>query len=421
MALEAEIERQAAMLESGGRVQQATMAFDPATRRTRVLRLKENADDYRYFPDPDLIPLLLSDEQIERVRASLPELAEQKCARFQREHGLSAYDAQQLTGSRPLADFFEKAAAAHGNPKTVANWMLRDLRETLAALELEIEATRITPQESGRADGAWSTRARTTARSARELLPMLVREGGDPAALMRERGLEAVSDAGVLEAAVAAVIAENAENAERYRSGEEKVLNFLMGQVMRRTGGKASPAAVRELLARKLAREAVVKRLLGAALALAVLAALALGAARWLLPRLHRGRRGCARASKSAAEAGARTRAALPEPRGRAGCLPRCVVVAPAIAGATPEAPPLAEARRRFTARGAASAARAQPAGRWAGGRRRDAAPAADRPPVSSCRGPPGATGRRKPSRRPERRAPRLPWPSGSSRCATRR
>jgi len=252
MALEAEIERQAEVLERGGRIQQATMAFDPATRRTRVLRLKENADDYRYFPDPDLIPLLLTEEQIERVRASLPELAEQKCARFQDQHGLSAYDAQQLTGGRPLADFFEKAAAAHGNPKAVANWMLRDLRETLAALDLEIEASRITPQALAALMTLVDTGA-TTARSARELLPELVREGGDPAALVRERGLEAVSDAGVIEAAVVAVIAENAENAERYRGGDEKILNFLMGQVMRRTGGKASPAAVRELLARKLA------------------------------------------------------------------------------------------------------------------------------------------------------------------------
>ena len=145
------------------------------------------------------------------MRASLPELAEQKCARFQREHGLSAYDAQQLTASRPLADFFEKTAAAHGNPKAVANWMLRDLRETLAALELEIEAARITPQSLAALMTLVDTGA-TTARSARELLPVLVREGGDPAALVRERGLEAVSDAGVIEAAVAAVIAENAEN-----------------------------------------------------------------------------------------------------------------------------------------------------------------------------------------------------------------
>jgi aspartyl-tRNA(Asn)/glutamyl-tRNA(Gln) amidotransferase subunit B len=252
MALEAEIERQAEVIESGGRVVQATMAFDPATRRTRVLRLKENADDYRYFPDPDLIPLLLSEQQIERVRASLPELAERKCARFQLEHGLSAYDAQQLTADRPTADFFEKATAAFGNAKAVANWMLRDLRETLTALELELEASRLTPEILAALMRLVDAGA-TTARSARELLPSLVREGGDPAALVRERGLEAVSDTGVIEAAVVAVIAENAENAERYRSGEEKVLNFLMGQVMRRTGGKASPAAVRELLARKLA------------------------------------------------------------------------------------------------------------------------------------------------------------------------
>ena len=251
-AIEAEIDRQAAVLESGGRVQQATMAFDPATRRTRVLRLKENADDYRYFPDPDLIPLLLSDEQIERVRATLPELAEARCERFQREHGLSAYDARQLTTSRALADFFERAAARHGTAKAVANWMLRDLREALSGLELEIEDARLTPEAFAELL-ALVDAGRTTAKSARELLPTLVREGGDPAALVRERGLEAVSDTGVLETAVAAVIAEHADNVARYRAGEEKVLNFLMGQVMRRTGGKASPAVVRELLARKLA------------------------------------------------------------------------------------------------------------------------------------------------------------------------
>ncbi len=252
LALEAEIERQAAILESGGRVQQATMAFDPTTRRTRVLRLKENADDYRYFPDPDLIPLRLSEEQIERVRAALPEFSEQKCARFQSEHGLSAYDARQLTSSRALADFFEQAAAAHGTPKAVANWMLRDLLEALS--EMEIDAARITPQSLAALMRLVDTGA-ITAKSAREILPVLVREGGEPAEWVRARGLEAVSDAGVLEAAVAAAIAENAENVARYRNGEEKVLNFLMGQVMRRTGGKASPAVVRELLARKLAQE----------------------------------------------------------------------------------------------------------------------------------------------------------------------
>jgi aspartyl-tRNA(Asn)/glutamyl-tRNA(Gln) amidotransferase subunit B len=251
-ALEAEIERQTAILEGGGRVQQATLGFDPDTRRTRVLRLKENADDYRYFPDPDLIPLQLSEEQIERVRTSLPELADARCARFQREHGLSEYDARQLTSTRRLADFFERAAAAHGTPKAVANWMLRDLREALAAQELEIEQARVTP-EGFASLLRLVDEGRTTAKSARGLLPDLVREGGDPAALVRARGLEALSDAGVLEQAVAAVIAENAESVRRYRSGEEKMLNFLMGQVMRRTGGKASPAAVRDLLARKLA------------------------------------------------------------------------------------------------------------------------------------------------------------------------
>ena len=216
-----------------------------------MLRLKENADDYRYFPDPDLVPLVISEECVERIRGELPELADAKCERFQSQYGLSAYDARLLTASRALADFFEATVAAHGVAKTVANWMLRDLLQALGERDVEIEDSAVTPAALA-ALLRLVDEGRTTAQSARGLLPDLVESGGDPEALVRERGLEAVSDAGVLEQAVVEVLGEHGDHAERYRAGETKVLNFLMGQVMRRTGGKANPGVVRELLVRKL-------------------------------------------------------------------------------------------------------------------------------------------------------------------------
>jgi aspartyl-tRNA(Asn)/glutamyl-tRNA(Gln) amidotransferase subunit B len=250
-ALETEIERQAEILDAGGSIHQATLAYDPDAHRTRVLRLKENADDYRYFPDPDLVPLSIPGEQIERVRAALPELAEAKRARFEQRYGLSAYDARLLTESRAQADFFEAAVAEYGPAKPVANWMLRDLLTALREQEREIQEAAITPRSLA-ALLRMVDAGRTSARSARSLVPVLVAEGGDPEALVRERGLEAVSDSGVLEASVDEVLAAHAEEAESYRAGDTKLLNFLMGQVMKRTQGKADPGAVREILARKL-------------------------------------------------------------------------------------------------------------------------------------------------------------------------
>ena len=250
-ALEAEIERQASLLDAGEAVQQATMAYDPGRRRTRVLRLKENADDYRYFPDPDLVPLQLSSAQVERVRGELPELADTKRERFESDYELSAYDARLLTESRGLADFFEAVVAAYGPAKPVANWILRDVLQALSAQELEIEGSALTPAAFA-ALIRLVDEGRTTAKGARSLVPDLVASGGDPEVLVRERGIEAVSDSGALEAAVDEVLAAQSADVERYRAGEKKVLNFLMGQVMKRTGGKAEPGTVREILARKL-------------------------------------------------------------------------------------------------------------------------------------------------------------------------
>ncbi len=250
-ALGAEIERQAGILDEGGCIEQATLAYDPNTRRTRVLRVKENADDYRYFPDPDLVPLQISPEQIERVRSGLPELAEQKRARFERDHGLSAYDAGLLTQSRALANFFEDAVGSYGQAKPVANWMLRDLLRALGEQEREIDEANITPEALASLIRLVDE-GRTSPKSARGLVAELVERGGDPEALVRERGLAAVSDATVLETAVDEVLAASSQDVERYRAGEKKVVNFLMGQVMKRTQGKANPGAVREILLRKL-------------------------------------------------------------------------------------------------------------------------------------------------------------------------
>ena len=250
-AIETEIVRQARILDEGGTVQQATRLFEPATGRTKVMRTKENADDYRYFPDPDLVPLVIDPAEIERIRMALPELPDRKRLRFEAEYGLPAYDARLLTADRSLADFFEDAARAHGTPKSVANWILRDVMQQLKERDTDVCATRLSPAALA-ALVRLVDEGKLTARSARDLVPELIDKGGDPAALVRERGLEAVSDGGALEAAAAEVIAANPDAAGRFRAGEEKILNFLMGQVMKKTGGKASPGAVREILARRL-------------------------------------------------------------------------------------------------------------------------------------------------------------------------
>ncbi len=250
-ALRAEIERQAERLDAGERVVQATLLYDPATERTRVMRVKENADDYRYFPDPDLIPLEIESEALERARAALPELPEARRRRLAEAYELSAYDARQLTESRALADFFEAAARAHGNPKTVANWVLRDVLQALKERSGEIDATALAP-EALVGLVRLVEKGKVTASNARPLVAELMQRGGDPQALVRERGLEAVADTGLLEGAVDEVLAAHPEMLERLRAGEEKILNFLMGQVMRRTRGKANPAAVRDILNRRL-------------------------------------------------------------------------------------------------------------------------------------------------------------------------
>jgi len=258
-AIAAEIGRQAGVLESGGEIVQATLGYDPDGSRIQIQRVKESAADYRYFPDPDLIPLEIAESQIEDVRSRLPELPDSRCARFQRDLSLSESEARQLTASRATAELFEAAVAARSDAgrdpresaRSVAHWVLRDLAQIANEREVELDALAITPAALARLIDLVEE-GRLTARSARELLPALADEGGDPEEWMRRRGLEAVRDTGEIEAAVDAVIAAHPDEAKRYRDGDRKVLNFLMGQVMKRTAGKADPGRVREALAAKL-------------------------------------------------------------------------------------------------------------------------------------------------------------------------
>ena len=250
-AIRAEIVRQSELLDDGMPVVQATMHFDADRSRTSVMRLKENADDYRYFDDPDLIPLLISEDQIERVRAVMPELPNEKRARFETQYGLSSEDAGLLLSGRDLSDFFEATAAGCPSDRSAFNWIVRDLNKELNEQAIEIADSPIEPESLAALIGLVES-GRLTARNGRDLLTDLVRDGGDPEHLMVERGLEAVSDTGLIDSVVDEVVAGHPEAVESVRDGDDKPLNFLMGKVMQATQGKANPGEVRSRLVEKI-------------------------------------------------------------------------------------------------------------------------------------------------------------------------
>lgn len=252
-ALRCEIEQQAELLDAGGAVEQATVGYNVQAGRTFVMRTKENADDYRYFPDPDLAPLKLSPQFIEDIRAALPELPGARRERFQREFGLSESTARVLTAQRALADWFEAALRAGGPPAPLANWTARDVLGLLSAKEAQASELRLAPEHFAALVGMVES-GRLTARNGRDLLAELLFAGGDPEALVRERGLEAVTGGDQLEAQVRAALEENPKARASYASGDAKALNFLIGKVMQATHGKADPVRVRELLLAGLER-----------------------------------------------------------------------------------------------------------------------------------------------------------------------
>jgi aspartyl-tRNA(Asn)/glutamyl-tRNA(Gln) amidotransferase subunit B len=251
-AIEHEIERQAEVLEGGGTIRQETRLYDPDRDETRSMRSKEEANDYRYFPDPDLLPLTIDAEFIESVRGTLPELPDAKRERFEREYGLSGYDAGVLTASRELADYYEAVVRElGGEPKAAANWVMGDLAGALNRENLDIGASRV----SARQLASLLKRVRDetiSGKIAKEVFEAMWAGEGDADAVIRQRGLEQITDARAIDALVAQVVEANPKQAAQYHAGKAALFGFFVGQVMKASGGKANPQQVNAILKEKL-------------------------------------------------------------------------------------------------------------------------------------------------------------------------
>ena len=252
-ALEYEVARQQEALEAGEAIVQETRLWDPSKSITISMRSKEEAQDYRYFPEPDLVPLVVDEAWLEEVRSTLPELPDAKRARFESVYGLPAYDAGVLTATRALADYYEAAVGAFADdPKMVSNWVMSELLGLLNRDGREITES---PVDPGGLAGLLRLMADGTisGKIAKEVFEEMYATGRDAEAIVEERGLEQISDAGELEALVVQVLSENPDAVERYRSGKTQIVGFLVGQVMKATKGQANPKIVNELLLSNLA------------------------------------------------------------------------------------------------------------------------------------------------------------------------
>ena len=251
-AINYEVERQIELLESGGTVVQETRLYDPDKGETRSMRSKEEANDYRYFPDPDLLPLQLDDAFIESVRATLPELPDQKAARFARQYGLSAYDAGVLTASRELGGYYEEVvAAAPQDPKLAANWVMGELAAALNKENLEVTCGRLPAAQLAGLIRRISDQT-ISGKIAKEVFETLWLQGGSADAVIEAKGLRQITDSSAIERVIDAVMEKNPAQLADYRAGKDKLFGFFVGQVMKATGGKANPAQLNELLKRKL-------------------------------------------------------------------------------------------------------------------------------------------------------------------------
>lgn len=252
-AIEYEANRHVEVYEAGGTIEQETRQFDPMKGETRVMRKKEFAHDYRYFPEPDLLPLVLSDEFVEEIRGEMVELPDAKKARFVKELGLTPYDASVICESRETAEFFEKAAAGH-DAKKVANWLMGDFFAMLNEKKIGLEDSPVSAENLGKLVELVSKEV-INGKTAKDVFVMMAESGEDPEKIVEEKGLRQVTDTSAIEAVIDEVIAANPENTAAYRAGKTALMGWFVGQVMKASKGKANPGMVNKLLATRLAEK----------------------------------------------------------------------------------------------------------------------------------------------------------------------
>ncbi|MBL4583984.1 MAG: Asp-tRNA(Asn)/Glu-tRNA(Gln) amidotransferase subunit GatB [Pseudomonadales bacterium] len=250
-AIAHEIERQVDILEDGGSIVQETRLYDSDLDETRSMRSKEVAMDYRYFPEPDLLPIIIDDEYIEALRANLPELPDQKKQRFIDQHGLSATDAEQLSGSLELGDYFEQAVELAGSAKLCANWIIVELSAQLNKHDLGVSESPVSAQQLGELVSRIQDNT-ISGKIAKTVFQTLWKDGGSADQIIESQGLKQVTDSGAIEALVDEVLAANPSQVEQFKAGKEKMLGFFVGQIMKASKGKANPAQVNQILKDKL-------------------------------------------------------------------------------------------------------------------------------------------------------------------------
>jgi aspartyl-tRNA(Asn)/glutamyl-tRNA(Gln) amidotransferase subunit B len=250
-AIEYEIKRQTQVLEDGGRVIQETRLWDASQNVTASMRGKEEAHDYRYFPDPDLVPIEVGKAWLDEITATLPELPDPKRARFVSEYGIPEYDADVLTQSRAMGDYFEETAKLSGQPKVASNWIMGDVMRELKNDNIEIEGCPLTP---GMLAGMLKLidDGTISGKIAKTVFEEMYRTGKDAGTVVKEKGLVQIADSGAIEGLIDGVIAANPEKVAEYRAGKDKLFGFFVGQAMKASGGKANPALLNELLKKKL-------------------------------------------------------------------------------------------------------------------------------------------------------------------------
>jgi aspartyl-tRNA(Asn)/glutamyl-tRNA(Gln) amidotransferase subunit B len=250
-AIDFEVARQVALIEGGGRIVQETRLYNPDLDETFSMRSKEDAHDYRYSPEPDLVPLRIGEAWLGEVRASMPELPARKRARFLGEFGLSEYDADVLTATRAISEYFETVAQVSGNPKMAVNWIMGDLMATLKAEGKEISDSPVSAENLGQLVKLIAGE-QLSGKLAKQIFPKMFSTGEAAAVIVEREGLKQISDTGALEKIIEDVIAANPKQVEQYKGGKTTVINFLVGQAMKASRGQANVAAVTDLFKQRL-------------------------------------------------------------------------------------------------------------------------------------------------------------------------